>query len=49
MIDIRWKQRFSNLQKSLSYLADAIEIENPSILEQIPCKIFMMINISELV
>jgi len=34
MTDIRWKQRLSNLQKSLEHLADAIEIEKPSIIEQ---------------
>lgn len=34
MVDIRWKQRLSNFQKSLGHLADAIEIENPSVVEQ---------------
>lgn len=34
MTDLRWKQRLSNLQKSLSHLAEAVEIENPSIIQQ---------------
>lgn len=34
MIDTRWKQRLANLQKSLGHLADAVEIEEPSIVEQ---------------
>jgi nucleotidyltransferase substrate binding protein (TIGR01987 family) len=34
MTDIRWKQRLSNFKKSLAHLADAVEIEEPSILQQ---------------
>ena len=34
MDDIRWKQRFSNFQKSLAYLAGAVEIKEPSIVQQ---------------
>lgn len=34
MTDVRWKQRLSNLQKSLSHLEEAVEIENPSIIQQ---------------
>ncbi len=34
MTDIRWKQRLSNFKKSLAHLAVAVEIEEPSILQQ---------------
>ncbi len=34
MTDIRWKQRLSNFQKSLAHLAEAVEIEVPSIIQQ---------------
>ena len=34
MTDIRWKQRLSNFQKSLVHLAEAVEIEVPSIIQQ---------------
>lgn len=32
--DIRWKQRFQNFEKALNHLIDALEVENPSILEK---------------
>ena len=32
--DIRWKQRFQNLDKAFTFLAGALQIENPSELEQ---------------
>ena len=34
MDDIRWKQRLSNFKKSLAHLADAVEIQKPSIIQQ---------------
>ena len=34
MTDIRWKQRLSNYKKSLAHLAVAVEIEEPSIVQQ---------------
>ena len=34
MRDVRWKQRLSNLSKSLAHLAQAVEIETPSIIQQ---------------
>ncbi len=34
MHDIRWKQRLSNFQKSLAHLADAVELEKPTIIQQ---------------
>jgi len=34
MTDIRWKQRLSNFKKSLAHLAVAVEIEEPSIVQQ---------------
>lgn len=34
MTDIRWKQRLSNFKKSLAHLAEAVEIEVPSIIQQ---------------
>ena len=34
MTDVRWKQRLSNFKKSLSHLAVAVEIEEPSIVQQ---------------
>ncbi len=34
MTDIRWKQRLLNFKKSLSHLAVAVEIEEPSIVQQ---------------
>lgn len=34
MRDVRWKQRLSNLNKSLAHLAQAVEIETPSIIQQ---------------
>lgn len=34
MTDIRWKQRLSNFKKSLAHLAEAVEIESPSIIQQ---------------
>lgn len=32
--DVRWKQRFSNFQKSLGLLEDAIRISNPDIIQK---------------
>lgn len=32
--DIRWKQRFENYQKALTYLSEAIEIDQPSIVQR---------------
>lgn len=32
--DIRWKQRFSNFEKSIKHLESALEIENPDILQK---------------
>jgi nucleotidyltransferase substrate binding protein (TIGR01987 family) len=32
--DIRWKQRFQNLEKSLHFLELAMEIENPDIIQK---------------
>ncbi|CAG5011879.1 hypothetical protein DYBT9275_05045 [Dyadobacter sp. CECT 9275] len=32
--DIRWKQRFQNLEKSLHFLEQAIEIQNPDIIQK---------------
>ena len=32
--DVRWKQRFQNLEKSLQYLEQAIAIENPDIIQK---------------
>ncbi|MCF2445166.1 nucleotidyltransferase substrate binding protein [Dyadobacter sp. CY345] len=32
--DVRWKQRFQNLEKSLSFLELAIKIENPDIIQK---------------
>lgn len=32
--DIRWKQRFQNLDKSLHFLRQAIEIKNPDIIQK---------------
>ena len=34
MDDIRWKQRLSNFQKALAHLSDAVELKNPSIIQQ---------------
>ena len=34
MTDVRWKQRLSNLNKSLAHLAQAVEIDMPSIIQQ---------------
>ena len=34
MTDVRWKQRLSNLTKSLAHLAQAVEIDTPSIIQQ---------------
>ncbi len=32
--DVRWKQRFQNLEKSLSFLELAMKIENPDIIQK---------------
>lgn len=32
--DIRWKQRFQNFEKAIGHLADALEIENPDLLQK---------------
>jgi nucleotidyltransferase substrate binding protein (TIGR01987 family) len=32
--DIRWKQRFQNLEKSLNFLELAMKIENPDIIQK---------------
>lgn len=32
--DIRWKQRFSNYKKSFSYLNQALNIENPDMIQK---------------
>lgn len=32
--DIRWKQRYSNFDKALSYLEQALEIKNPDIVQK---------------
>jgi len=32
--DIRWKQRFENFKKSLAHLSEAVEIEDPGIIQQ---------------
>jgi nucleotidyltransferase substrate binding protein (TIGR01987 family) len=32
--DIRWVQRFSNFEKSLNYLDEAIKIENPDMIQK---------------
>ena len=32
--DVRWKQRFRNFQKSLLYLQEALEIENPDVIQR---------------
>jgi len=32
--DIRWKQRFQNLEKSLGFLEQAIQINNPDIIQK---------------
>lgn len=32
--DIRWVQRFSNFEKSLNYLNDAIQIKNPDMIQK---------------
>ncbi|HAQ18204.1 MAG TPA: nucleotidyltransferase [Prolixibacteraceae bacterium] len=32
--DIRWKQRFQNFEKALKYLAEALEIEQPDMLQK---------------
>jgi nucleotidyltransferase substrate binding protein (TIGR01987 family) len=32
--DIRWKQRFSNYQKSLDFLEYALQIDNPDIVQK---------------
>ena len=34
MTDVRWKQRLSNLNKSLAHLAQAVEIDTPTIIQQ---------------
>ncbi len=34
MSDIRWKQRLSNFKKSLAHLAVAVEIKEPTIIQQ---------------
>lgn len=32
--DVRWKQRFSNFERTLNFLKDALEIENPDIVQK---------------
>jgi len=32
--DIRWKQRFQNFEKALGHLAEALEIEQPDLLQK---------------
>jgi nucleotidyltransferase substrate binding protein (TIGR01987 family) len=32
--DVRWKQRFRNFQKSLLYLQEALQIENPDVIQR---------------
>lgn len=32
--DIRWKQRFQNFEKAIGHLGDALEIENPDLLQK---------------
>ena len=32
--DIRWKQRFQNFEKAMGHLEDALEIENPDLLQK---------------
>ena len=32
--DIRWKQRFQNFEKTIGHLGDALEIENPDLLQK---------------
>lgn len=32
--DVRWKQRFSNFERSLRFLGDALEIENPDFIQK---------------
>jgi nucleotidyltransferase substrate binding protein (TIGR01987 family) len=32
--DIRWKQRFQNFAKAIGYLEEALEIENPDLLQK---------------
>ena len=32
--DIRWKQRFQNFEKALKHLEDAMEIQNPDIIQK---------------
>lgn len=32
--EVRWKQRFSNFEKSLNFLKDALKIENPDIVQK---------------
>ena len=34
MADVRWEQRLANLKKSLAHLAQAVEIDTPSIIQQ---------------
>lgn len=32
--DVRWKQRFRNFQRSLLYLQEALQIENPDVIQR---------------
>ncbi len=34
MKDIRWKQRFSNYEKALRHLEEALSVENPDIIQK---------------
>ena len=32
--DIRWKQRFQNFEKAIGFLAEALKIEHPDLLQK---------------